>query len=206
MLKKETAAQIDYLSDWPSHYYEIPSAEEKKKYLDMILEKEPDSAADIFRLEILKKRFFTLTEDGHIDAFLHAFTMIGASAAAGIPFFQKRQRKKELEQYMELLWLTGFGDRTETEQKILTMEWEDFVFRYLISCFDSKAYRSTIFGMIPAKDPAVARKLAKEIKSVIRDYPARLGMEREFDPLYRCFERVYCERVEDAGEYWDHSK
>ena len=33
LLKKEKPAQIDYLENWPEHYYEIENAKERKEIL-----------------------------------------------------------------------------------------------------------------------------------------------------------------------------
>lgn len=202
MLKNDHTP-INYLQDWPSHYYEIPTVEEKKAYLKAVLLKQPDSAEDLFRMKLLEKRFFTLSKDGSADAFLHAFTMLGASAAAGVSFLQKKLRKKELLAYMDLLFLTGFEQRPDWEQNILVTEWKDFALGYLLSCFDSKSYRSTLFGMIPMKDHTVARKLASEIKLITKEYPGIFGMEEGFRPLYECFEIVYFQKIEDAKSHWN---
>lgn len=202
MLKNDRTP-INYLQDWPSHYYEIPSAEEKRTHLKAVLLKQPESAEDTFRMELLEKRFFTLSKDGSTDAFLHAFTMLGASAAAGVSFLQKKFRKKELFTYIDLLVLSEFEQRPDWEQNILVAEWEDFALGYLFSCFDSKSYRSTLFGMIPMKDHNVAKKLASEIKLITKEYPGIFGMEDVFRPLYQCFETVYFQKIENAKSHWN---
>ena len=102
LLKKEKPAQIDYLENWPEHYYEIENAKERKEILAQAISRGLDLPNDNYRMKLLEKRY---GKDGKNDAFMKAWMMIKASGAAGISFFNKRHLQKELKQYMKDLCL-----------------------------------------------------------------------------------------------------
>ena len=43
LLKKESVKDIDYLQNWPEHYYEIETASKRKEYLEKALNQKLDS-------------------------------------------------------------------------------------------------------------------------------------------------------------------
>ena len=51
---------------------------------------------------------------------------------------------------------------------ILEEEWKNFAYTYLASCTGSRAYCSTLFGIVPIKDAAVAEKIAQDIDLVTK--------------------------------------
>ena len=63
---------------------------------------------------------------------------------------------------------------------ILEEEWKNFAYTYLASCTGSRAYCSTLFGIVPIKDAAVAEKIAQDIDLVTKDYPFRSIMVDAF--------------------------
>ena len=93
LLKKEKPAQIDYLENWPEHYYEIENTKERKEILAQAISRGLDLPNDNYRMKLLEKRY---GKDGKNDAFMKAWMMIKASGAAGISFFNKRHLQKEL--------------------------------------------------------------------------------------------------------------
>lgn len=48
---------VDYLSEWPAHYYEIEDINERERILQLAIEQKLDPALDEKRLLILRKRF-----------------------------------------------------------------------------------------------------------------------------------------------------
>lgn len=173
----------DYLADWPAHYYDIPTGAERIRYLDAAAAQGLSDAVDIYRRKLCEKRFFSINKTGTADAFMRAWMMIQASANSGTSFLQKKRQKRELEGYMRDLCLLDFEPENETERDALTAEWRDFAGRYLLACTDSKSYRSTLFGLVPMSDDAVAEKIALEIIQVTEDYPAQFGLAEAFEPL-----------------------
>ena len=141
LLKKEKPAQIDYLENWPEHYYEIENAKERKEILAQAISRGLDLPNDNYRMKLLEKRY---GKDGKNDAFMKAWMMIKASGAAGISFFNKRHLQKELKQYMKDLCLLEYAPENETEQAVLLTEWENFAKVLLASCTGSKTYCSTL--------------------------------------------------------------
>ena len=50
LLKKEKPAQIDYLENWPEHYYEIENAKERKEILAQAISRGLDLPNDNYRM------------------------------------------------------------------------------------------------------------------------------------------------------------
>ena len=143
LLKKEKPAQIDYLENWPEHYYEIENAKERKEILAQAISRGLDLPNDNYRMKLLEKRY---GKDGKSDAFMKAWMMIKASGAAGISFFNKRHLQKELKQYMKDLCLLEYAPENETEQAVLLTEWENFAKQNLLlhsfwHCADQRCIR-----------------------------------------------------------------
>ena len=74
-------------------------------------------------------------------------------------------------------------DREDACGYVLEEEWKNFAYTYLASCTGSRAYCSTLFGIVPIKDAAVAEKIAKDIDLVTKDYPAAFGLEEAVRPF-----------------------
>lgn len=54
LLKKEKPAQIDYLENWPEHYYEIENAKERKEILAQAISRGLDLPNDNYRMKLLE--------------------------------------------------------------------------------------------------------------------------------------------------------
>ena len=199
LLKKENTAQIDYLENWPEHYYEIEHANRRKEILPQAISQEVGLPNDNYLKKLLEKRY---GKDKKSDAFMKAWMMIKASGAAGISFFNKRHLQKELKQYMKDLCLLDYTPENETERAILLNEWENFAKVLLASCTGCKTYCSTFFGIVPIKDASVARKIAEEIDFVTRTYPEKLELADEFVPFREIMVNTYCNMIENGRSYW----
>ena len=206
LLKKDTALQTDYLEDWPVHYYEIENAVDKRTQLDAAIQKELDPQFDPYRKKLLEKRYFSLNKNGSADAFMHAWMMIKASAATGVSFFTKKKLERELVSYMEALCLYHYEPEAPVEKQVLLDEWNDFARQFIASCVGSRAYCSTLFGFVPIKDAAVAKKLAEEIELVTGSYPAQLGHADAFLPIREIFIHNYCQMIENGQVYWEEAQ
>ena len=191
LFSKEKGPQIDYLADWPAHYYEIPTGLERRNTLEQIEQQRRSDSADAARKYFCSRRFFSKDNTGNVDAFMHAWMMIKASSAAGVSFLQKKRLTQELKTYMEELCLLSDTPLSKTEEMIRAEEWRDFARAFLASCTDSKAYCSTLFGFVPIKDAVVAEKIAAEITLVTEEYPAKLGLSEEFAPFRKIMQETY---------------
>ena len=70
LLKKEKPAQIDYLENWPEHYYEIENAKERKEILAQAISRGLDLPNDNYRMKLLEKRY---GKDGKNDATMEMY-------------------------------------------------------------------------------------------------------------------------------------
>ena len=162
LLKKEKPAQIDYLENWPEHYYEIENAKERKEILAQAISRGLDLPNDNYRMKLLEKRY---GKDGKSDAFMKAWMMIKASGAAGISFFNKRHLQKELKQYMKDLCLLEYAPENETEQAVLLTEWENFAKVLLASCTGSKTIAPLFLALCRSKMHPLQEKSRKRSTS-----------------------------------------
>lgn len=90
---------VDYLSEWPAHYYEIEDINERERILQLAIEQKLDPALDEKRLLILRKRFGDHPAEKRADHFLRAWMMIQQPVRWCI-LFQKKRQKKELCGYL----------------------------------------------------------------------------------------------------------
>lgn len=201
LLKNENTATTDYLADWPSHYYEIPTGMERLEALDHMAGQGLETPEDSFRRAFCEKRFFSIDPSGKTDLFMRAWTMIQASSASGVSFLKKKRLTAELETYMKDLCLLWDASGSEWEEKIRTEEWRDFARTFIASCTGSKAYCSTLFGFVPIKDTVIAEKIAAEILLVTRDYPGKLGLADAFAPFRQIMCETYCQMMEQGETY-----
>ena len=203
LLKNLESPPINYLDYWPEHYYEIDDPAIRKTVLMQAIDQKLDPACDSFRLTLLEKRYkITDKKNRTIDTFMRAWTMIKAADATGVNFFQKRYQKRELEKLMVDLCLLDSPVTSEAEQSVLEAEWAAFARFYIITCTGSKAYCSTLFGIVPIRDTSVASKIADEIDLVTRRYPASLNLADSFIPLRKVFSEIYCKMIENGIDYW----
>ena len=202
---------VDYLSEWPAHYYEIEDINERERVLQLAIEQKLDPVLDEKRLMVLRKRFGDHPAEKRADRFLHAWMMIQATGAGGVSFFQKKRQKKELCGYLmqlgiqtdEIKNVEKNSDVEETCGKnILEEEWKNFAYTYLASCTGSRAYCSTLFGIVPIKEAAVAEKIAQDIDLVTKDYPAAFGLEEAVRPFRSIMVDAFCRYIPDGEAVW----
>lgn len=199
-LKKKSASIPDYLQDWPTHYYEIESAIQKREYLVKAMEQNLDPEHDAYRRKLLEKRFFSKNKKGTSDSFMLAWIMIKTDCE-NTPLSPKK-KKQEFTKYLKELCLIDYEPENEAEQQVLLEEWTDFARRYLSSCTGSRTYCSTFFGIVPIRDEAVARKIAEEINLITKEYPAKLGFPNALLPLREIFISAYCQMIEGGETYF----
>ena len=199
----QSPAGIDYLADWPTHYYDIPAGAERIRYLDAAAAQGIEDPADIYRRKLCEKRFFSINNTGSADAFMRAWMMIQVASNSGTSFIQRKRQQRQLEEFMRDLCLLDYEPENEAEQDALAAEWQDFAGRFLSACTGSKSYRSTLFGLVPINDAAVAEKIALEIIQVTRDYPAQFGLAEAFTPLSSIMKQLFCRTVPNGAGYFD---
>lgn len=201
LLQNKTTEKINYLENWPDHYYEVPTGRERKELLTAAISQGLATPSDSYRQKLCEKRFFSRNGNGTADAFMYAWMMIKASSDSGFSFFREKKRKRELESYMELLCLYDYQQMQPEELEILKEEWSDFARCLINACAGSKNYCSTLFGFVRIQDTVIAEKIASEILMVTRYYPARLGLDEPFTPFRQIVCNVYCQMIENGEAY-----
>ena len=92
LLKNQKEDTTDYTKDWPARYYDIPTGTLRREHLKRA-RSEALPFLQILPGNALRAALFR-KKDGTVDGFFRAWTMIKASAAAGVSFFQKKRQKK----------------------------------------------------------------------------------------------------------------
>lgn len=88
---------VDYLSEWPAHYYEIEDINERERILQLAIEQKLDPALDEKRLLILRKRFGDHPAEKRADHFLRAMDDdTGSQCRWCILFSEKKTEKRTL--------------------------------------------------------------------------------------------------------------
>ena len=95
LLKKEI--NLNYLENWPEHYYEIKDINERENILKSYIEKNPDSVDDQNRLQLLQKRFVCLKDHKRADLFMRGWINSKTLTTENIHFFNKKRIEKESE-------------------------------------------------------------------------------------------------------------
>lgn len=203
MLLKEENKEINYFENWPQHFYEIADSEKRKDVLQTAIEQKLDPKQDALRLKLFSNRYgLTKKKNTDTDNFMHAWTMIKASSAAGVSRFQKKQKQNELKKYMADLGILDFIEAPKEEQEIIKAEWASFTRLYITYCTNNKTYCSTLFGLISVKEETIAEKLADEIDLVTRRYPQSLNLSDFFIPFRKVVSEVYLQMIENGQKYW----
>ena len=177
LLKNQKEDTTDYTKDWPARYYDIPTGALRREHLKRAKAEGFAVPADSYREMLCERRFFP-KKDGTVDGFFRAWTMIKASAAAGVSFSEKASEKRTAHLHEGSLSLPD-DLLPESADAVLIEKWQDFARGLISSCTGSKAYCSTLFGLCRSKDAKVAEKLAAEILLVTRDYPALFDLADE---------------------------
>lgn len=88
---------VDYLSEWPAHYYEIEDINERERILQLAIEQKLDPALDEKRLLILRKRFGDHPAEKRADLFLRCMDDdTGSQCRWCILFSEKKTEKRTL--------------------------------------------------------------------------------------------------------------
>lgn len=203
LFKNNNTDETDYLKEWPSHYYEIPTAIKRKEALEEAGRQGILVPADAYRKKYCEKRFFTRNSEGTVDLFMYAWMMIKSVSGTGFPLFGMKRIRRELESYMENLCLSDYETASQEERTVLAEEWGDFARRLINSCAESKNYNTAFLwpGFKKLKDSVLAEKIAAEIFLVTRDYPKHFDLDAKFVPLKEVMCHIYCQMIENAEGY-----
>lgn len=203
LLKNNKITDLEYLKDWPSHYYEIPTAIQRKEALKAAESQGIAVSSDGYRRELCEKRFFSRNDEGTSDLFMYAWMMIRAASESRMPLFGMKKLKKELESNMEKLCLFEYETLCQEARELLKKEWGDFAENFINSCVTSKNYGVLLpwLGMGRSSDSAIAEMIAAEIFFVTREYPSHFDLDTQFTPLREVMCDTYCRMIENAEDY-----
>lgn len=176
--------------EWPCHYYEIDDVLLRRE----LLLKYPEDEKSRELLTLWNRRF-TVNGKRAADHFMEAWLMLKVAAQTPVSFFNRRGKEKEICRYAEVLCLR---DASEGMKR----EWRDFARTMLISCADTKAYRTALFGMLDLGDRVTAMRIAEDIDRISGSYPAQLGCEELFRPFREVLIRAYQDILNDGESLW----
>ena len=197
MLIRDSQNELEALqADWPKHYFEIEDIEKRQRILEQRIAKDPEARDDQERLKLLHKRFQIKTGAAWADRFMHGWLMIRVLREQKVNRFNQRKLKHYLQTELIKLCVLEYPC-----SEVLKAEWKDFAYRYILSCADSRNYRTAILGFVPMKDETIAWKILREIDDLTRVIPAQFGYEKECEPLRAIMLETYTGMIDHGEEY-----
>lgn len=196
LLKKEI--NLNYLENWPEHYYEIKDINERENILKSYIEKNPDSLDDQTRLQLLQKRFVFLKDHKRADLFMRGWINSKTLTTENIHFFNKKRIEKEFRQCLEDLCILNYE-----RSPILHEEWKSFSQEFILSCIDSHSYKQVAVGIGHVSDKNVAMRIARDIDHITKKLPASFLLEEECKELHDIMVETYQQMLENGEQYWN---
>lgn len=196
LLKKEI--NLNYLENWPEHYYEIKDINERENILKSYIEKNPDSLDDQTRLQLLQKRFVFLKDHKRADLFMRGWINSKTLTTENIHFFNKKRIEKEFRQCLEDLCILNYE-----RSPILHEEWKSFSQEFILSCIDSHSYKQVAVGIGHVSDKNVAMRIAGDIDHITKKLPASFLLEEECKELHDIMVETYQQMLENGEQYWN---
>lgn len=196
LLKKEI--NLNYLENWPEHYYEIKDINERENILKSYIEKNPDSLDDQNRLQLLQKRFICLKDHKRADLFMRGWINSKTLTTENIHFFNKKRIEKEFRQCLEDLCILNYE-----RSPILHEEWKSFSQEFILSCIDSHSYKQVAVGIGHVSDKNVAVRIAGDIDHITKKLPASFLLEEECKELHDIMVETYQQMLENGEQYWN---
>lgn len=196
LLKKEI--NLNYLENWPEHYYEIKDINERENILKSYIEKNPDSLDDQNRLQLLQKRFVFLKDHKRADLFMRGWINSKTLTTENIHFFNKKRIEKEFRQCLEDLCILNYE-----RSPILHDEWKSFSQEFILSCIDSHSYKQVAVGIGHVSDKNVAMRIAGDIDHITKKLPASFLLEEECKELHDIMVETYQQMLENGEQYWN---
>ena len=196
LLKKEI--NLNYLENWPEHYYEIKDINERENILKSYIEKNPDSVDDQNRLQLLQKRFVCLKDHKRAVLFMRGWINSKTLTTENIHFFNKKRIEKEFRQCLEDLCILNYE-----RSPILHEEWKSFAQEFILSCIDSHSYKQVAVGIGHVSDKNVAMRIAGDIDHITKKLPASFLLEDECKELHDIMVETYQQMLENGEKYWN---
>lgn len=135
--------------------------------------------------EHIEKRYSYDKKGKQIDNFYRAWILANARSNNDRSGSPKSGMIKEYTQYADELCLTDYQTASAVEKEKLEQEWHSFANEFLSSCKYSRDYGTAMFGILRLSDDKIKQKIEEEYTRVTKEYPAILGLEELFWPLYQ---------------------
>ena len=199
LLNHEKTAPVNYLENWPEHYYDIKDIDEREALLLQVLNDHPESKEDQRRLLLRRKRYpdKKLPNGVRKDNFIPSWMTILIEGRTNLHFYNRRRIEQEIRRCFTALCVLE-----DTPDPVLLNEWRQFAHLWITTCVNDRNYQATAFGMFRMKDQTLARKIAAEINEVTRVIPAKFGIEKEVGPFREIMRHAYINMIENGDQYW----
>ena len=192
MMKKKKEFKMEYLENWPVHYYELDDSGLRLQCINEYLNQHPDSQDDMRRLEIYQHRFGTGLSTQ--DKYYYAWVML-KSVSQSTVIFNRSHREKDIRKYM--IDLGVLSAKTDQFQK---QEWENFAVSFIRYALKGSSYGSMLMGLGKVSERDKAFRIANDIRTVTISLPREICLEKEAQPLYDIFAKAFAEAVEDGED------
>lgn len=132
----------------------------------------------------IPQRYSVNKKGEKVDNFFRAWVMANVQTNNDQSILVRKRAEKEYRQYADQFCLTAYETASTESQKAFEQEWKYFAREYILSCKNSKDYCSTLFGFVSMSEDDIKHKITTECIRVTKDYPATLGLEGLYRPLY----------------------
>lgn len=182
------ARQKDYeslMQNWPYEYYNTRDGRERKKLLEMSIERGLDPEGDKIRLFVWKKRYPEVpgkadrNNNGLQDTYLKAWMDFSFAADKVKSRFPRNGQLKQIKKDLAVMDPELVAEYGELGEKILYDELYHMVNLYMDLCSEDRAYGSVLFGLGKMKKESFVGKIANEVYSIGYVVPQGLNLAEE---------------------------
>ena len=129
------------------------------------------------------------------DGFMLAWMMLKVADSQGVTALTRPRYKHEVETELKRLCVLD-----ETVDAVLEREWSEFATFLIETYLNSSPYRSMIFGIGAWSQRTTAQRFAREIITVTKTVPGRIGLTAEMSILRDIIQKRFTELVADGEE------
>ncbi len=185
-----------YLIDWPMEYYRFMDAMERKKLLQLSIERGLDPEGDALRMEIWNRRYpnaDVLAERGDtiIDAFLAVWVHLDYVNERIGSWFMSKKLVKDTKKHLEKMGIARYEASDNNAKEAIRNELYHLACYYIKFCREDSKFNSLVMGVGKLNEEAFANKIAETFYHVCYRAPKGIGLENEFKSFQEAAHDAY---------------
>lgn len=206
------AREKDYeklLENWPYEYYHMRDAIERKKLLDLAIEKGLTPVENEIRSMLWNLRYpdgENLYAKGEIvvDKFIASWMYFDYAADRTQSWFGKSKLIKNVKKNLENLGAEAVKPYGNLGELVLYDEYYQLIYLYMHLCEEDRNYGSLILGLGKMSKDSYALKVAKNLYRTCYKVALDLDMNDEFAILQKAATEAYYDEFPNYQEAYDN--